>query len=203
MMNKACSTVGSYLIGSGLILSSMTAIADNVPGDGKVYSGLGCTEVPGGIYTITEPDPYGSNDVRYTSPGWAYNSSFDHSIIVACPIVRERVTTPMKRAWVTVLNETQSEVSCQIEAFDEQGTYVEESSWMTFGQSQDGYPVTVLVSNDADDDDAWPNGDYAWAPQLKNARGYYLLFCVMPPMTKSKEDIDGAYIVRYEIEEAY
>jgi hypothetical protein len=203
MMNKAYSNMASFLVGFGVILSSMTATADNVPGDGKVYSGLGCTEVPDGIYTITAPDPYGANDVRYTSPGWAYNSSFDHSIIIACPIVRERVTTPMKRAWVTVLNETESEVTCQIEAFDEKGTYVEESTWMLFGKSQDGYPETRLVSNDPDDEDAWPNGGYAWAPQLKTARGYYVLFCVIPPMTKSKGDIDGAYVVRYEIEESY
>jgi len=188
-----------YLAGLTLLAAStMTTAAD--PGDGKVYSGLGCKEVPNGSYLAPNPEQYFDN-VRHTSPGWAYNSNFDKSILVACPIVRERVETPMKRAFVTVLNQTDTEVVCEIEAFDPEGTAIEQSSPMHFKKSWDGHPTTALVSNDPSDDDAWPNSDYAWAPQQKNASGFYMLYCSMPPMTKDQNGVKGAYIVRYQIDE--
>jgi len=181
-----------------MLAASTVNAAD--PGDGKVYSGLGCKEVPNGSLLAASVDPYVDN-VRHTSPGWAYNSNFDKSILIACPIIRERVAVPMKRAFVTVLNQTDTKVICEIEAFDLEGTPVEQSSELHFKKSPDGFPETGWFSNDPSDDDAWPNSDYAWAPKLKNASGFYMLYCAMPPMEKDKNGLKGAYIVRYEVEE--
>lgn len=181
-----------------------SAGADPLKGNGKTYSALACTESPNGVIIPNDQFPYGENDVRYNSLGWAYNSSLEHRIVVSCPIVREYVDNPMKRAWVTVLNETDEDVTCEIEAFTDQGVFLEQSSPFVFKPNFTGFPQTGFKSNDPKDDDGGPfDNSFEFVPSLSNPRGYYILQCFLPPMDQLTigADIDAAYIVRYLIEE--
>lgn len=190
------------------LLSIPGVSADSLKGDGKTYNGLGCTEIAGGVLYPDSGSPYGDNDVRYTAAGWAFNGSTRHGITVACPIVREHTSKPMKRAWVTVYNQTQAKVVCQIEAFDKDGLFLEESSDFVFPSST--YPVTGFKSNDKDDDDSGPfDNSFEYVPQLKNEHGYYMLICHLPSAeywtiedgNHSESSYRFAYVVKYLIDE--
>jgi hypothetical protein len=108
----------------------------------------------------------------------------------------------MKRAWVTVLNDTDEDVVCEIEAFTQGGDYLEESSPFVFGKSPDGYPKTGFKSNDPDDDDSVFDNSFEYVPKLANPNGYYVLQCYLPRMSKTHAGtIAAAYVVNYLIEE--
>ena len=180
--------------------------ADLLKGDPKSYSGIGCTEIPNGV-SANVVNPYGENDVAYNHAGWAYNSSNSHEITVACPVVREHINKSMKRAWVTVFNQTGTDVLCEIEAYDANGLFLEQSSLFTFPPSVK--PVTGFKSNDKDDADAGPyENSSEWVPKQSNNQGYYILICNLPAVIE-QVDIDGpgtigiqrAYIIKYVIDE--
>jgi hypothetical protein len=184
-----------------------TVHADSLKGDPKTYSGIGCTEIPNGVTENNVVKPYGENDIAYTHAGWAYNSSKSHKITVACPIVREHTNKPMKRAWITVFNQTMEDVLCEIEGYDANGLFLEESSLFSFPPSVK--PVTVFKSNDKDDADAGMfDSSFEWVPQLSNNHGYYLLICNLPAVVE-QVDLDGpgtlgilrAFIIKYIIDE--
>lgn len=190
------------------VLSAGAVHADAAKGDGKTYSGLGCTEVPDGVIFPENLKPYGENDVAYNVAGWAFNSNTNNTITVACPIVREHTNKPMKRAWVTVFNQTKEDVLCQIEGYDSLGFFLEESTFYTFKPATK--PFTVFKSNDKDDNDSGPSDNSSeWVPKLSNKDGYYMLICNLPA-AEELVDINGpgsgvsyrmAYVIKYIIDE--
>lgn len=193
------------LISSAVFSNSQ---ADDVPGDPKIYSSLGCTEIPDGVVFPETQEPYGGNDVRYNTSGWAFNVNEHHSIVIGCPVVRDHANKPMKRAYVSVLNETEKKVICEIEAYDKDGDFLEQSTQFVFGTDSD--VQTQMKSNDEDDNDAGPfDSSFEFVPKLKNSQGYYVLICLLPPTEQAVDEFGAgtgvtfkrAYLVKYIIEE--
>ncbi len=180
----------AFLATAGLASVATIAQADGAKADSKTYSGVGCTEMADGIIFPDTPQPYGDDDVRYNAAGWAYNSSQNHSITVICPIVREHNNKPMKRAWITIFNDTTEKVICEIEAYDKNGDWLEQSTQYIFSPSpkaQKGFK-----SNDKDDDDGGAfDNSFEFVPKLSNDHGYFTLVCRLPAAVQLVDE-DGA-----------
>ena len=163
----------SFLILAIVLTFGISDGLAKVQEDGKIYTGLGCTETPNGVIIPDSQDPYGKNDIQYNSLGWAYNSNTNDTIIVSCPIVREFTLNPVEKIHITVYNTTDELAQCQIESFTAGGEFVEESAWFYFEPDDSGYPQTIVKSNASD-------GESFLDLTQTNAGGFYVLQCVLP-----------------------
>ena len=182
----------SYIILAFLLVIGVSDGLAKVKSDGKIYSGIGCTEAINGI-TIPIPGDISDNDVRFNGRGWAFNSNTENAILVSCPIVREHTSNPVKNFHLSVLNATDEDVICQIESYNNRGEGVDESSIFKFLPEDSGFPQTQVKSNEDDLD-----------LTLTNPGGYYVLQCLLPAglFDPDKFHTEAAYIVTYQMDEA-
>jgi hypothetical protein len=165
--------------------------------DGKIYSAIGCTETPNGVIIPGPDEATNENDVKHNSAGWAYNSSTTETIIVSCPLVREYTQLPAKNFHLSVLNETEEDVLCQVESYDAVGHLIDESSLFKFpGNDFDGFPDTIVKSNENVGDSFLDLTEFF--PGV-----YYILQCALPagvfdPVPSLTE---AAYITTYQLDE--
>jgi hypothetical protein len=97
-----------------------------------------------------------------------------------------------------ILNETEKDVTCQIESYNKRGEFIELSSNFIFKNSPDGFPQTIVKSNEAEDAASFLD------LTLTNPGGYYVLQCFLPPglFDPNPPFTNAAFIATYQMDEA-